>query len=157
MESIVLHVTSEDETVGFARRLAPELVPGDVVTFEGELGTGKTFFIRALCEALNVPHEAGVSSPSYALVNLYEGGVHPIAHLDLYRLSSADELEALGIRDLLDGERMVFVEWPGQVGGGQEMASVEIALVDRGPTSREITVRAYDQALQARLQRVMLA
>jgi tRNA threonylcarbamoyl adenosine modification protein YjeE len=153
--SLTIQSGSEDETAALARRLAPVLAAGDVVTFDGDLGTGKTFFIRALCAALEVPREAGVSSPSYAMVNLYEGGQVPIAHLDLYRLSDEHDLEGLGFRDLMDGSRLVLVEWPGQVGGLHDVATLEIALVDRGPTTREITFRWADLARQATIERAL--
>ena len=147
--------SSEAETAGVARRLAEVLEPGDLVTLDGTLGAGKTFFIRALCEALSVPREAGVSSPSYSLVNLYEGGRIPIAHLDLYRLGHEEELEGLGFRDLLDGRRLVLIEWPQQAGGLEELATLQLELEDRGPELRQITLRADDPELRASIQRAL--
>jgi len=154
-EATRLRSESESETRAIAQRLAGLLEPGDLVIFDGTLGAGKTFFIRALCEALSVPREAGVSSPSYSLVNLYEGGRIPIAHLDLYRLGHEEELEALGFRDLLDGERLVLVEWPGQAGGLEDLATVQLQIEDQGPTSRELIFRSADQELTASIQRVL--
>jgi len=78
-----------------------------------------------------------------------------VAHLDLYRLGDEDELEGLGFRDLMDGERLVLVEWPGQVGGLHDVATLQIFLNDRGPTAREITLRWADPARQATIERAL--
>ena len=138
-----------------AQRLAALLEPGDLVIFDGTLGAGKTFFIRALCEALSVPKEAGVSSPSYSLVNLYEGGLFPIAHLDLYRLGHEEELEGLGFRDLLDGERLVLIEWPQQAGGLQELATLQVEIEDHGPETRRLIFRSGEPELRASIQEAL--
>lgn len=155
LDAISLRSEREAETTLMAGRLASLLEPGDVVTLDGTLGAGKTFFIRALCEALSVPREAGVSSPSYSLVNLYEGGRLPIAHLDLYRLGHEEELEALGFRDLLDDERLVLIEWPGQVGGLEDLATIQLQVEDLGPSCRLFTFRCQDPALRASIQETL--
>jgi tRNA threonylcarbamoyl adenosine modification protein YjeE len=154
-EVISLRSAGEDETTLMAKRLASLLEPGDLLTFDGNLGAGKTFFIRALCEALEVPREAGVSSPSYSLVNLYEGGRIPIAHLDLYRLGHEEELEALGFRDLLDDDRLVLIEWPGQAGGLEDLATIQLQIEDLGPSRRQFTFRCQDPELRASLQETL--
>ena len=155
IEAIRLRSEGEAETTLIARRLAAIVESGDLLTFDGTLGAGKTFFIRALCVALNVPREAGVSSPSYSLVNLYEGGRIPIAHLDLYRLGHEEELEALGFRDLLDGERLVLIEWPGQVGGLADLATIQLQIEDHGPSTRELIFRCRDPELRASIQETL--
>ena len=137
---------SEAETHERAARVAARLEPGDVVALVGALGAGKTVFARGLCAALGVPREDGVSSPTYALVNVYPSGRLPVAHLDLYRLGAADELEALGFRDLLDGELVVLVEWPERVAEVLELATVTVSIEDRGPNERLITIDGLDDA-----------
>ncbi len=139
-----IRTAGEAETRRLAGALASGLRPGDLVTLSGALGAGKTVFVRGLCEGLEVPASAGVSSPSYALVHLYEGGRLPVAHLDLYRLSGGDELEALGFRDLCSSAHVVFVEWPERAEGLVLEADVAIALEDLGPEVRSITVRATE-------------
>jgi len=81
-----------------------------VVELRGELGAGKTTFARALLHALGVTGR--VRSPSYALLECYSAGAWQALHLDLYRLSSADELEMLGLRDYHQGRSLWLVEWP---------------------------------------------
>jgi len=138
-----LDSTSPEVTAQFGSVLAGFLEPGDVVLLEGTLGAGKTLLTRALCAGLGVTD--GVSSPSYALVNHYPEGRCPIAHVDLYRLASADDdLESIGIRDLLDGGLVVVIEWPERAPWLAEVASLHVVLRDidaeQGSEQRRLTV-----------------
>lgn len=103
---IVTH--SEDETLALGRSLGALLEAGAFLGFEGPLGAGKTRLIQGICEGLGVdPRE--VTSPTYALVNTYAGRL-PVYHLDLYRISDAEEVESTGVLDL-SGTGVVLVEW----------------------------------------------
>jgi tRNA threonylcarbamoyl adenosine modification protein YjeE len=146
---------SEDDTRRVAAALSAALVGGDVVALEGTLGAGKTVFVRAVAEALGVPRSAGVSSPSYTLVNLYDGGRLPLAHLDLYRLGDDDELEAIGFRDLLDGHRALLVEWPERSREVAEVASIWVRLDDLGPSRRMLVITALDPAAEPALREAL--
>ena len=99
---------SEDDTIEFAKELAPKLKKGDVLALYGELGAGKTFFTQQLCKFLEV--KENVSSPSYVLMNEYQGNLI-IRHLDLYRLDSAEEILELGLHDLYE-DSITIIEWP---------------------------------------------
>ncbi len=99
---------SEDDTIAFAKELAPKLKKGDVLALYGELGTGKTFFTQQLCKFLGV--RENVSSPSYVLMNEYVGN-YLIHHLDLYRLDAAEEVLELGLYDLYENA-ITIIEWP---------------------------------------------
>ncbi len=99
---------SEDDTIIFAKELAPQLKKGDVLALYGELGTGKTFFTQQLCKFLGVTEN--VSSPSYVLMNEYVG-TYIIHHLDLYRLDAAEEVLELGLYDLYENA-ITIIEWP---------------------------------------------
>lgn len=147
----VLTTGSEAETRRVAAAFAAILDSDDVVTLAGEVGAGKTVFVRAVCEALEVPREAGVSSPTYALVNLYEGGRIPLAHLDLYRLGDEDELEGLGFRDLLADARAILIEWPERAPSLGELASVGIRIEDLGPERRRIAIAGLEPERLRRL------
>jgi len=104
--------SSPEETQALGRRLSAFLAPGDVACFWGDLGAGKTCLIQGICGALGVNEP--VVSPSFTLVNEYSGQVK-VAHLDFYRLRDAAEVEQLGFDELLDGSRIVLIEWPERV------------------------------------------
>lgn len=99
---------TENDTIKFAKQLAPKLKKGDVVALYGELGTGKTFFTQQLCKFLGV--RENVSSPSYVLMNEYMGTCI-IRHLDLYRIDTAEEVLELGLYDLYE-DAITIIEWP---------------------------------------------
>ncbi len=93
-----------------ARVLASLLRPSDLVILDGQLGSGKTFFVRALCRALGLSERIRVTSPTFALVHEI-GTVPRIAHADLYRLTSVHEVHELGLLERRDCGELVIVEW----------------------------------------------
>jgi tRNA threonylcarbamoyladenosine biosynthesis protein TsaE len=99
---------SPEETERIAAALAAEFVPGDLVTVSGELGSGKTTFVRGAAHALGV--DAPVTSPTYAIGNRYEGRV-PVSHLDLYRFEAVSEPDWADLEPYFE-DAVVFVEWP---------------------------------------------
>ena len=101
-------VNSEDGTKKLAQEYAAGLTPGDIVVLNGNLGAGKTFFIR---EAVRFFRVSAVSSPTFALVNEYEGKIK-IYHFDFYRINRIEELYDIGFEDYLnDEDAVIFVEW----------------------------------------------
>src|SRR5919199_2214361 len=102
--------TTPEETEAAAARLAVRLRPGDVVIVSGELGAGKTTFVRGAARALGV--EGPVTSPTFEIGHLYAGRVE-VAHLDLYRLPSLAGEDPALLDDYLTPERIGFIEWPG--------------------------------------------
>jgi tRNA threonylcarbamoyladenosine biosynthesis protein TsaE len=125
-------LASRRATTRLAHRLAPALRPGDLVVLTGELGAGKTFFARALCRALGVPAGVRVTSPTFALVHELAGRV-PILHVDLYRLSSRDEVLDLGLRERRD-DAVMLCEWgaPYVAELGGEALELALLLTDTG-------------------------
>jgi len=100
------------ETEAHAAALARTLKPGDVVLISGELGAGKTTWVRGACRALGV---AGVvTSPTFTLAQRYTGRL-PVSHLDLYRLAAVDDLDEGLVLDYLDPDGVCFIEWPERV------------------------------------------
>ena len=98
-----------EETEALGARLARALEPGAVVAFTGDLGAGKTAFVRGLARGLGIRDR--VTSPTFTIVNEYEGGRLPLFHFDLYRLGSADELFDIGWEDYLARGGVCAVEW----------------------------------------------
>lgn len=111
METIT-HTPAETEAVAF--RLAQTLRPGDVLAMNGDLGAGKTAFVRGLARGLG--YTGLVQSPTFTIVNEYLGGRLPLFHFDLYRLGSADELYDLGFDEYPDRGGVCAVEWS-SIGG----------------------------------------
>ncbi len=111
-----LHITShnESETIALAEKLAPLFRPGDLVILKGELGAGKTAFVRGLAGALGLDREA-VNSPSFTIVNEYPGE-RPMYHLDLYRINDPTELDEIGWDEYLQRPGLIVVEWGDKAG-----------------------------------------
>ncbi len=107
----VTHLThSEEETAALGRALAPSLEAGSVVLLRGELGAGKTAFVKGLAEGLGID-PSDVSSPTFALIQEYRSGRLPLFHVDLYRLEPID-VDDLGLEDERMGEGITAIEWP---------------------------------------------
>ena len=97
----------ETERLGFL--LGRSLKPGTVIAYTGDLGAGKTAFTRGLAQGLEIPER--ITSPTFTIVNEYEGGRLPLFHFDMYRLGSSDELFDIGWEDYLVGGGVCAVEW----------------------------------------------
>lgn len=104
-----MQLNTEQDTRDLAAFIAPLLRPGDVICLWGDLGSGKTFFTRALASALGITEL--VDSPSFVLLKEYTGGKFPLFHLDLYRLKNAADFLDLGITDLIESG-VTLIEWP---------------------------------------------
>lgn len=127
---IELSLESAQATEDLGGRLARVVTPGCVLYLRGELGTGKTTLVRGFLRALG--HQGSVKSPTFTLVEPYEVDDQRIFHLDLYRLSDAEELEFIGIRDFLAEDSIVLVEWPERGQGALPAADLDIAVAYAG-------------------------
>jgi tRNA threonylcarbamoyladenosine biosynthesis protein TsaE len=132
--------SSAAETERLAAELAAQLRPGDVVLVRGEMGAGKTTFVRGACRALGVP--GPVTSPTFTIGQRYQGADGPIAHLDLHRLASLDDEDPALLADYLEPGAIAFVEWP-DAGGGElaDRAAYDVTLRHAGGDAREVEVR----------------
>jgi tRNA threonylcarbamoyladenosine biosynthesis protein TsaE len=128
--------TSPDETESIAARVAASLQPDDVVTISGELGTGKTTFVRGACRALGV--EGPVTSPTYTIGHRYKGKVD-VSHLDLYRFDGVSPAEWGDLEPYFEGA-VCFVEWPEAGVDALPRARFAVRLDHAGRRSRRITV-----------------
>ena len=136
---------SVEETEALGASLAQELEPGAVLAFTGDLGAGKTAFVRGLARGLGCPGR--VTSPTFTIVNEYEGGRLPLFHFDMYRLASADELFDIGWEDYLDRGGVCAVEWSENVAEALEADCLRVD-IRRGEqdNQRIITVTRGEEA-----------
>ncbi len=139
--SLPVLVIASLEALPAAAAQVREAIRGySVVCFEGEMGAGKTTFIRALCESLGVP--AGeVSSPTFALVNEYrDARQQPIYHFDFYRLNSPAEAAAIGAAEYFDSGYLCLVEWPSRIEPLLPPDRLLVTLTVTGPSVRELVI-----------------
>ena len=130
---------SEAETRAIASRLAAQLAAGTVILLTGDLGTGKTAFVKGLAEGLGVS-AYDVTSPTFTLVHEYRGGRLPLVHIDLYRLEKAD-MEDIGVDEDLVSTGVTALEWAERLSRPVGEA-IRVEIRDTGGDSREITIRA---------------
>ena len=135
---------SEEETERFAAELAAAVPPGTVIALEGDLGAGKTAFARGFARGLGITEP--VTSPTFTILQSYEGGRLPLWHFDLYRLEDESELDEIGYEDCFYGEGVSLVEWASRMPDclPANAVHVEISRVpERGDDVRELRVSGF--------------
>jgi tRNA threonylcarbamoyladenosine biosynthesis protein TsaE len=135
---------SPEETEALAARLAAALRAGDVVTVSGELGSGKTTFVRGACRALGV--SGAVTSPTFTIGHRYHGAAVEIAHLDLYRFTGVSAAEWGDLEPYFD-ETIAFVEWPEAGEGVLPPPRASVRLRHAGEGRRLISIDGADTGL----------
>ena len=131
---------SVDETIAIAESFAKNLKIGDTVLYTGEMGAGKTHFTKGIAKHFGI--EKGVSSPTFALVNEYIGNETSVFHFDLFRISTYDDLYAIGFFDYFDRDGILAVEWSENISNLSDYLE-DVWLVDiakTGENQREITI-----------------
>ena len=129
---------SAAHTRRLGNKLGKLLQGGEIVGLVGELGTGKTCFVRGLTEGLEVSRETWIRSPTFTLVNEYHGRL-PIYHIDLYRIESTGELEDLNLREYLYSNGVSLIEWFEYFPAGEVDDHLEIGLAYREGSKRQVT------------------
>ncbi len=131
------HTDSEKETEAVGKAVAALLKDGDLLALYGEMGSGKTAFTRGLVSVL-VPG-ARVTSPTYALLNVYTDGERTVNHFDLYRVSSEDDLLSVGFWDLV-GKGVTVLEWSENAEGSLPLPRWELRFEKTGETGRDLVL-----------------
>ena len=133
---------SEEDTINLGKKLGKLLKPGDLVLLYGELGCGKTTFVKGLAESLEVDPDLYITSPSFSLINIYEGK-YTIYHVDLYRLNTP-EVEDLGLWEYLN-DGVVIIEWADRLQENLKEEYIEIFFEFLDYTKRKITFVGYGE------------
>ena len=128
---------SEDETAAVGRDLAAALSAGDVLMLSGDLGAGKTAFVRGLAEGLGVRRDE-VSSPTFTLIQEYRGGRLPLFHVDLYRIEDPREFDELGL-DEIAADGILAIEWAERLPRPPQHG-VRVSITHTGESERRIVV-----------------
>ena len=144
--------TSARQTRAWGKRLGKLLRGGEIVGLIGELGTGKTCFVRGMAEGLDVDSEAWIRSPTFTLINEYRGRL-PVFHIDLYRIGSRGELEGLNLREYLYSEGVSVIEWFDHLPAGEVDECLELTIAHGGGAKRELKFAArgerYEKILES--------
>jgi tRNA threonylcarbamoyladenosine biosynthesis protein TsaE len=145
----VKHTYGPDQTEALGAELASRLAPGDVVLVSGELGSGKTTFVRGACRALGV--EVPVTSPTYTVGNRYAGRM-PVSHLDLYRFQAFSAAEWGDLEPYFD-DAVAFVEWPEAATESLPSPRLSVSLRHSSPERRRVSLASSEAALLERVRR----
>lgn len=141
-ESVTYVTTSGEETITLGRKLGAFLSEGDLISLAGELGSGKTWFTKGLALGLGVSPKTVITSPSFALMNEYEGRC-PLLHMDIYRLESTSEFLDAGLDEFFYEKGVVVLEWGDRWPELLPEWSLLVDLVILDESSRQITVSGH--------------
>ncbi len=130
---------SAEETENIGRCFGQKLAKNSVVCFFGDLGAGKTTFIRGLAEGANPDEEAHVNSPTFVYLNIYDGA-KPVYHFDLYRLRDSDEFLSMGFDDYLSCGGICCIEWSERVSSLLPAKCIHVTMTHIAESVREITI-----------------
>jgi tRNA threonylcarbamoyladenosine biosynthesis protein TsaE len=130
---------SEAETEAFASELGERLKPGDVIAFRGGLGAGKTAFTRGLAKGMGLD-SMDVSSPTFALLNIYKNAETELRHFDMYRVMSPEALYSTGFYDYLDQTGVLAIEWSENIAEELPENAITVTIEPLDENTRRITV-----------------
>jgi len=136
---VLIHSRSTSGTIRIGKSIGSLLLPGDVVALAGELGTGKTQFIKGLAVGLGIGKPTYISSPSFTLINEYKGKI-PFYHIDLFRLRAEKEAEDLGLEEYFQSGGITAIEWADRIPSllPREMLWIQISYTGENTRSLEI-------------------
>ena len=141
---MTIRCCSLEETIQFGEKLGSRLHPGDVIALRGHLGIGKTQLVHGIAKTY-LEADVHVCSPSFTIINRYEANGKAIHHLDLYRLSTLEELESTGYWDAVeDPDALVLIEWLEQVDRAEPLEFVTIDISFENQTDLTASPRLYE-------------
>lgn len=143
---IKLRSTSEEQTKQLAVELAKSLKPGDIICLYGDLGAGKTTFVKGVARHFII-EESKVVSPTYVLLNIYDGDPS-VYHFDLYRLGDMNQINTLGYEEYFYGDGISFIEWPERLGESMPDEYLKINFEHCSDGARAIEITAIGEKYQ---------
>ncbi|MCA9393213.1 MAG: tRNA (adenosine(37)-N6)-threonylcarbamoyltransferase complex ATPase subunit type 1 TsaE [Candidatus Omnitrophica bacterium] len=143
------------ETSAVGKALARHLQPGDIILLVGDLGSGKTTFVKGVAAGLRLKPDA-VHSPTFVLMNIYEGRL-PLFHFDLYRLDPGEQMNGLGLDEFLYGDGVALVEWADRMGGWTPREYLRLDLTHGGEEKRTLVLKAKGARYRQLLENVKAA
>ena len=147
--TLTVETRSHDDTLALARRVGALLRSGDVVVLAGELGTGKTVFVKGVAVALGIAEQ--VVSPTFTIVRVYDAPV-PLVHVDVYRVDRFQELHDIGLEELISDDVVTVVEWGDRIGPLLPADRLEVTIATGpGDDDRQVCLDATGPSWNARL------
>ena len=146
---MIYETNSAEETFELGRKLGEQALAGQVYTLSGDLGTGKTVFTQGFAKGLGI--EEAVNSPTFTIVQIYDGGRLPFYHFDVYRIADVEEMEEIGYEDCFYGEGVCLVEWADLIEEILPESHTRICIekdLDRGFDYRKITLTKKGDAAE---------
>ncbi|MDX8431034.1 MAG: tRNA (adenosine(37)-N6)-threonylcarbamoyltransferase complex ATPase subunit type 1 TsaE [Candidatus Algichlamydia australiensis] len=132
-------ISSTEEMMALGEEFAKTLSPGAILLFYGDLGAGKTTFVKGLAKALCGVETNEVQSPTFTYLNIYEGSV-PLYHFDLYRLENAKQFYALGFEEYLGGSGVAAIEWAERLGSNLPEGAIQVEIKYINEKIREVSL-----------------
>jgi tRNA threonylcarbamoyladenosine biosynthesis protein TsaE len=153
MAALVVLSTSARITMSLGRNLAKLVKGGEIIGLRGELGTGKTTFVRGFCEGIGVNQTAWVRSPTFTLINEYHGRL-PVYHIDLYRIGRAEEIEALNLREYLYSDGVSLIEWIERLPPDEIDEYLEVTLAHNNGSKRQVAFTAHGKQYEEMVEQL---
>ena len=145
--------TSARQTMSWGKKLGKLVQGGEIVGLVGELGAGKTCFVRGFAEGIGVGKDAWVRSPTFTLINEYNGRL-PVYHIDLYRVGERGQQDGLNLREYLYGDGVSLIEWFEYLPADEVDEFLEISMAHLGGVRRQLTFAAQGERYEAILGRL---
>jgi tRNA threonylcarbamoyladenosine biosynthesis protein TsaE len=136
---------SVEETMALGARVATMVGPGTVLALYGDLGSGKTHFVKGIAEGLGIA-PAEVRSPTFTILSVYDEGERPLYHVDAYRVQNPDEFVELGFEDYVHAEGITCIEWADRVSDLLPPDTIHLRFHHVAPSERRITLGAPDDS-----------
>ena len=151
---LTISTTSAEETTALGEKLGRLLRPGDVIALFGDLGAGKTTLTRGIAVGLGLA--ADIHSPTFTLIHEHPGAI-PLYHVDLYRLTSEEEVETLGLEEYMYSDGVTIVEWADRMTSSLPKDRLDITLRMQGDTERELTFESESDRIAEVIKELSLS